>query len=81
MYPKARKNSHCALSKVLINFQWWKDVDPDARARILLRAAAILRRRKHEFSATMVMEIGKNWGEADGDTAEAIDFLNAMPVK
>ena len=40
-----------------------------------IRAAAILRRRKHEFSATMVMEIGKNWMEADGDTAEAIDFL------
>lgn len=57
------------------NFQWWKNYDPDARARILLRAAAILRRRKHEFSATMVMEIGKNWNEADGDTAEAIDFL------
>ncbi len=56
-------------------FQTWKLVDPDARARILIRAAAILRRRKHEFSATMVMEIGKNWMEADGDTAEAIDFL------
>jgi 1-pyrroline-5-carboxylate dehydrogenase len=56
-------------------FQTWKDFDPDARGRILLRAAAILRRRKHEFSATMVMEIGKNWMEADGDTAEAIDFL------
>ena len=56
-------------------FQSWKYSDPDARARILLRAASILRRRKHEFSATMVLEIGKNWMEADGDTAEAIDFL------
>jgi 1-pyrroline-5-carboxylate dehydrogenase len=56
-------------------FGWWKNFDPDARARILLRAATILRRRKHEFSATMVLEIGKNWMEADGDTAEAIDFL------
>ncbi len=56
-------------------FQWWKNYDPDARARILIRAAAILRRRKHEFSATMVLEIGKNWMEADGDIAEAIDFL------
>ena len=56
-------------------FQTWKNFDPDARGRILIRAAAIMRRRKHEFSATMVMEIGKNWMEADGDTAEAIDFL------
>lgn len=56
-------------------FESWKHYDPIARARILLRAAAIMRRRKHEFSATMVVEIGKNWMEADGDTAEAIDFL------
>ncbi|MGU3469679.1 L-glutamate gamma-semialdehyde dehydrogenase [Paenibacillus sp. D51F] len=46
------------------------------RARILYRAAALLRRRKHEFSALMVLEAGKPWGEADADTAEAIDFLD-----
>jgi 1-pyrroline-5-carboxylate dehydrogenase len=34
-----------------------------------------MRRRKHEFSAAMVLEAGKTWPEADGDTAEAIDFL------
>jgi len=28
-----------------------------------------------ELSATMVVEIGKNWVEADADTAEAIDFM------
>src|SRR5205807_94469 len=27
------------------------------------------------FSALMVYEVGKSWAEADGDTAEAIDFL------
>ncbi|HTX17862.1 MAG TPA: L-glutamate gamma-semialdehyde dehydrogenase, partial [Bacteroidota bacterium] len=31
--------------------------------------------RRHHFSAWMVLEIGKSWGEADADTAEAIDFL------
>jgi len=34
-----------------------------------------MRERKHFFSATMVVETGKNWAEADGDTAESIDFL------
>jgi 1-pyrroline-5-carboxylate dehydrogenase len=53
----------------------WAAVPPDERARVLLRAAGIMRRRKHELSATMVAEIGKTWPEADGDTAEAIDFL------
>ena len=34
-----------------------------------------MRKRKHEFSAWMVYEVGKSWVEADADTAEAIDFL------
>jgi 1-pyrroline-5-carboxylate dehydrogenase len=56
-------------------FGWWKKWEPAARARILWRAAAALRRRKFEFSAWMVFEAGKSWAEADADTAEAIDFL------
>ncbi len=53
----------------------WQYTTVEERARYLLRAAMELRRRKHEFSAMMVLEVGKNWAEADGDTAEAIDFL------
>lgn len=56
-------------------FHDWSRWPAEARARTLLRAAAIIRRRKHEFSATMTLEAGKNWAEADADTAEAIDFL------
>ncbi len=58
------------------NFDWWKRFDPEARGRILIKAAAIMRRRRHEVNATMVLEAGKNWMEADADTAEAIDFLD-----
>lgn len=64
-----------AMSAALAAFEQWRYTDPKARARVLLRAAAEMRRRKHEFSATMVVEIGKSWAEADADTAEAIDFL------
>lgn len=56
-------------------FETWKRVPVQERARFLLRAAAEIRRRKHEFSALMVLEVGKSWAEADADTAEAIDFL------
>jgi 1-pyrroline-5-carboxylate dehydrogenase len=56
-------------------FERWGRTDPRERARVLLKAAAMLRRRKHEFSAWMVLEVGKTWPEADADTAEAIDFL------
>ncbi|HWI41581.1 MAG TPA: L-glutamate gamma-semialdehyde dehydrogenase, partial [Verrucomicrobiae bacterium] len=56
-------------------FETWSRWDPKWRARILLKAAALMRRRKHEFSALLVLEVGKTWPEADADTAEAIDFL------
>ena len=56
-------------------FETWSRTNPHARARILLKAAAMMRRRKHEFSAWLVLEIGKTWPEADADTAEAIDFM------
>lgn len=56
-------------------FATWQFVDPQVRAGYLFKAAAVMRRRKFEFAAWMVYESGKNWGEADADVAEAIDFL------
>lgn len=56
-------------------FETWRKSDPKFRADILFRAAAIVRRRKYEFTAHLVKEGGKPWKEADADTAEAIDFL------
>ncbi|WP_169090957.1 L-glutamate gamma-semialdehyde dehydrogenase [Paenibacillus sp. PL91] len=67
--------AHKAILAAAAAFEDWKKVPPPARARVLYKAAALLRRRKHEFSAWLVYEAGKSWGEADGDTAEAIDFL------
>ena len=64
-----------ALDAAWNTFADWSTWQPDQRARLLLKAAALLRRRKHIFSATMVYEAGKTWPEADADTAEAIDFL------
>ncbi|MBU1936617.1 aldehyde dehydrogenase family protein, partial [bacterium] len=75
-FAKGMKESALeAIESAVKHFPEWSHVSPEARARILLRAAALMRRRKHEFSATMVLEVGKNWAEADGDTAEAIDFM------
>ncbi|MFI5144713.1 MAG: L-glutamate gamma-semialdehyde dehydrogenase [Ignavibacteria bacterium] len=64
-----------AIVKAYEAFQTWKDVSAEKRAGYLFKAAALMRKRKHEFSAWMVFETGKNWVEADADTAEAIDFL------
>ncbi len=64
-----------AIAAATEAFKTWQYVPVEERARYLLRAAAEMRRRKHEFSAAMVLEVGKSWYEADADTAEAIDFL------
>ncbi len=55
-------------------FQEWRRVPVETRARVLLRAASIMRRRKEELAAWMVYEVSKTWVEADADVAEAIDF-------
>lgn len=56
-------------------FKKWRNVPAAERAEYLFKAAEIMRERKHELSAWMVVEVAKTWPEADGDTAEAIDFL------
>jgi 1-pyrroline-5-carboxylate dehydrogenase len=53
----------------------WSRWPMRSRARALVRLAAIVRRRRFELCAWMTFESGKNWREADGDVAEAIDFL------
>ena len=64
-----------ALDAAHAAFAPWSAVSPEKRADYLFRAADVIRKRKHEFSAVLVLEVGKSWAEADGDTAEAIDFL------
>lgn len=64
-----------AIESATNAFKVWRNVSPMERAEYLFKAAAILRERKHYFSAWMVFETAKTWAEADGDTAEAIDFL------
>ncbi len=55
-------------------FEKWKRVPVQERADILFRTAEILRARRFEHNAWMILEVGKTWIEADADTAEAIDF-------
>lgn len=69
------EDAHRAIEAATEAFEEWKQTPAKKRVKILLKAAEMLRKRKHEFSATMVFEVGKNWVEADADTAEAIDFI------
>ena len=64
-----------AMDAALRAFHSWSRVPVEVRASLLLNAAAVIRERKLEFSAWLTYEVGKNWAEADADTAETIDFL------
>ena len=63
------------MQAALAAFASWKNVAAEERAGLLFRIADIIRKRKPEFNAWMVLEAGKNWDEAEADTCEAIDFL------
>jgi 1-pyrroline-5-carboxylate dehydrogenase len=52
----------------------WGRTSGVERARLLIGAAAMLRERKFEFDAWLVLEAGKTWPEAEAEVAEAIDF-------
>ena len=71
----SREDALAAIAGAHKAFGAWSRASAGERAEYFFRAARIMRLRKHEFSAMMVYEVGKNWAEADGDTAEAIDFL------
>lgn len=73
---KARiEDAEKALQGAWKAFESWKRWEVDARARILLKAATILKRRRLEACALMSLEVGKNYAEADVEVAECIDFL------
>jgi len=69
------READMALESATSTFETWSRTPAEARARILLRASAIMKRRRFELLAFEAYEGGKPWAEADAQVAEAIDFL------
>jgi 1-pyrroline-5-carboxylate dehydrogenase len=69
------READMALESATSTFETWSRTSAEARARILLRASAIMKRRRFELLAWEAYEGGKPWAEADAQVAEAIDFL------
>ncbi|MBV9613199.1 MAG: L-glutamate gamma-semialdehyde dehydrogenase, partial [Acidobacteriaceae bacterium] len=55
-------------------FPEWAERPAGERAEFLFCVADIIRERKYEFDAWLVLEAGKTWAEAEADVSEAIDF-------
>ncbi len=64
-----------AMQAALKAFETWKNTTFEERAGLLFRAADLMRSRKMDYMAWLVFEVSKNWGEADADISETIDFL------
>jgi 1-pyrroline-5-carboxylate dehydrogenase len=64
-----------AMQAALKAFASWKNTSIEERTSLLFRAADLMRERKMDYMAWLVFEVSKNWGEADADISETIDFL------
>ncbi len=73
-YKAGKHEVDMAMAEAQKAWQDWQHVPPKERAIVLLKAAQIMRRRKFEINAWMILEGGKSWIEAEADTSEAIDF-------
>ena len=70
----SEQDARDAVEAAYAYFPTWADVPVEQRAEYLVRIAGIIRQRKIEFDAWLVLEAGKTWAEAEADVAEAIDF-------
>jgi 1-pyrroline-5-carboxylate dehydrogenase len=75
-YKAGKHEVDLAMDAALRAFEKWRWVPAKERAIVLLKAAQIMRQRKYEINAWMIIETGKSWIEAEADTSEAIDFLD-----
>jgi 1-pyrroline-5-carboxylate dehydrogenase len=74
-YAAGVAEANAAVEAAQAAFATWKKVPAAERVGLLVRAADLLRQRHFEFCAWLTLEVGKNWGEADADVGECIDFL------
>lgn len=56
-------------------FPAWRETPATERIALCRKAADLMESRRDELAAWQVLEVGKNWREADADVAEAIDYL------
>jgi 1-pyrroline-5-carboxylate dehydrogenase len=75
LHQKAgREHVEPAMKAALGAFESWSRTSVEERAGLLFRVADLMRQRKMEYMAWLVFEVSKNWGEADADISETIDF-------
>ncbi len=70
------EQAEIALKAAKDAFPAWKKTPVTERANIIRKAGELMKQRRHELSAWIVLEVGKPVKEADAEVSEAIDFCN-----
>ena len=71
----AGDHADAAIAKAAHFFPKWRATPAAERAKILFKAADLMREKRWELAGLEVFEVGKGWREADADVIEAIDYL------
>ena len=61
-------------------FKTWSMVPAEERIRCLKKLAMLIDENRFILDAWNVEESGKNWGEADGELCEQLDFMNSYAM-
>ncbi len=72
----SKEHAGQALDSARQALRAWRATGAEERAALLEKAGALMESRRFDLAALEVLEVGKNWQEADADVAEAIDFCN-----
>ncbi|HRE16804.1 MAG TPA: proline dehydrogenase family protein, partial [Rhodocyclaceae bacterium] len=71
----AAPEAEAAIRRARAAFASWSTAPAAGRAAILREAARRITAERRQLAALQVLECAKPWREADGDVAEAVDFL------
>jgi len=74
-------DADAAVTAAHAAFPKWRATPAEDRAAVLERAADLMETRRFELNSLLILEAGKPWLEADGDTSEAIDFCRFYAVE
>ena len=74
-YAAGADEANAAVDAAQSAFAKWSKTSAEERVSLLIRTADLIRQRHFYFCAWLTLEVGKNWGEADADVGETIDFL------
>ncbi len=66
-----------AIRTAYETYDFWRLVPTSVKVDYVQRLIGLVQKHRSEIAAWMILETGKNYGEADGEICEAIDFFNA----